>query len=317
MKKYKRILLYALAFIFFAEIVIVFIQAETIERSQASPHVSVILYEGVSDRWTSLNQGIQQACETLGINTPIIKLSDRDTPDQQKEIIEREIADGVQGLLIAPGQSVMIRNYVKELPAQIPVVLLEAVPGEEDPELSAVTLDDVQMAGQLADGLIQDETSVILLKENMGHENLRLRYETFKAHMEASGIDVTEWESAGGDNTVDYLTGRLLESPRNAVVAFDPQTLEAAIDATQAAKARPRLYGIGSSEKILYYLDRQLVREICYGNEYGVGWNAMAALAQAMKLNPSLPLTDTDSFLVRKDNLYQKDVEQFLFPSIR
>lgn len=314
MKKHKKIFLYIFAFVFFAEILYLLFQADALDQNASPPRVSVILYEGAADQWVSLDIGIKQACEELDINTPVTKLSDRTDPAQQKALIDREIEDGAKGLIIAANNSALFPDYLEEIRTQVPVVLVEPV---SDDRMPIVSLDDADMGRRLAAGLVSKEKSVVVLKENMQRQNIRLRYEAFTEQCKKNGIKITEWESAGDKNTVKYLTGKLSKAPWSAVVAFDPETLENMIDATLASKSEPRLYGIGGSEKILYYLDRQLVVEICYGNEFGVGFNGMITLAKAMGLKADGSLSDTGSVLVRKDNLYSANLEKLLFPIIR
>jgi len=314
MKKYKTVLFYGFALVVLAGIFYPFLRSDTLDQNASSPLVSVILYEGAADQWVSLGFGIQQACGELDINVPITKLSDRTDPAQQKALIDRELEDGAQGLIIAGNNSAALLDDLEDIPAHVPVVLVEPVGDSRTP---TVSLDDAEMGQILANGLVSKKKNVIVLKENMHRQNVVLRYEAFKEQCAKNGTEITEWESSG-DNVVAFLTGMLSETPQCAIVAFDPETLENIIDAALAVpKAKPSLYGIGASEKILYYLDRQLVLEICFGNEFGVGFNGMITLAKAMGLKPDVNLSSIDSMLVRKDNLYNTYLEQLLFPIIR
>ncbi|MGD9559735.1 MAG: substrate-binding domain-containing protein [Oscillospiraceae bacterium] len=305
----RRTLLFVLLILLGLALALLLTYAAGQTPTQQEVRLSVILREETTDRWNVLSSGIQQACARLGIATPVTTMAGGGT-QRQLTLIERDLAAGAQGFILAPASGDILEDLAS-VTGNTPAVLVEAHPGCP---LASVGPDDALLAQTLAGGLLAEEEEVVVLAHNLHLENIRRRYDALLQQLDDMGIPVTVWESGGQDLTT-FLSAQLRGKPPRAIVALDVTTLERAIDAATAIDALPRLYGIGSSDKIIYQLDRQLVREICYYNEFAVGYNAVMHLAEAIGLKTPEAVFEVEPFLVRQDNLYEPEVERLLFPS--
>lgn len=283
-------------------------------RQGAATRLSVVLWEGSGDRWTSLTLGMRQACTRLGIETPVAVLAGAEDPARQIALIERELEGRTDGMIVAAATSDdALADTLAQAARALPVVVVQNGAGTQADVLAA---DDALIGRTLAGGLAAQEAEVVVLAEGLHRQNVRRRYDAFVAEMEQRGIPVTVWER-GGMPLADFIAGQLRGKLPRAIVAFDTETLEAAIDAATAIDALPRLYGVGSSDKILHQLDRQLVREICFVDEYSLGYLAVMRVAEQLGFETPALAGEIDVFLVRQDNLYAPEVERMLFPIIQ
>lgn len=279
--------------------------------SKQAQRISVVLYESGGGRRTSMVLGIRQACTELEIESPIVVMADMNDTARQMSLIEEEMGSGTGGLIVAPVDEALA-PFLQTVNESLPLVLVET---PLDDKITTVAQDDANLGKTLAQGMVAQESEVVVLYSNMHRQSNLLRYNAFMEEMQRLGIAVEQWEAA--DGVAKYIETQLAGKPPRAVVAFDTQTLEYAIDAAVAIDAHPRLYGIGSSEKIVYHLDRQLVTETCFVNEFNMGYAAVMKLAGKLGLAALTYPDAIDYTLVNHSNMYNAEVERLLFPIIQ
>ncbi len=313
MKKRRTLIIVLVIGLCFAFVLAYQYQAGGNLQKKDPPRIAVVLYESGTDRWASVSLGLRQACAEVGIEMTNVILADIASADQQQALIEREISAGAEGLIVAANNSNEMTAYLQEVATRLPLVLVETGAGDT---LNLVAPDNAAMGRSLANGKIAAEESVAIIAHNLQRESVRRRYSAFIEEARKNGTALTVWQP-GSQDLSDYLAIQMGAWPRQTVVAFDTETLECAVDTAVALDIQPRLFGIGSNEKIVYYLDRQLVQEICYANEFNMGYIALMQLARHMGINtPQVPDT-IDAGLARHDNLYEPAVERVLFPIIQ
>jgi ribose transport system substrate-binding protein len=116
---------------------------------------------------------------------------------------------------------------------------------------------------------------------------------------------------------LDY---RQENEPAEILAALDNTDLEIAIDHVLSAQEGkkdqvPALFGVGCSEKSVYYLDSGLIRGMIVPYDYDMGYQAATAVAN--RLNRELePMRDyeTGFAVIDRNNMYDEEHERLLFP---
>ena len=122
-------------------------------------------------------------------------------------------------------------------------------------------------------------------------------------------------ENSSSDRFTSFREG--LE--RDIVVSLDNDRTEQAVDYLQAQEQTEfGLYGIGCSEKNVYYLDKGVIGALVVPNEFNIGYLSAAAIAGQLREPLSSAKTEKVGFLtITKDNLYDEENQKILFPIVQ
>lgn len=314
MKKHRGKIVFVLLCFGFVAALYAMLRADSVQTRPSSAQISVVLY-GQVERWRSLDQGISQACGELGLEKPII-LPSTEGAQAQIEQLRREVANGADGLIVAATNSDELLEYLEAVSFSIPVIMVENGVGDA---LPCVTANNAQMARDLASSIAKDGGEMAILEANLNRASTRERYTAFLEAATALNITVrllSPDESALG--LEGFLTQSLLENPPEVLLALDNDAMEAAVLALTATSSPTRLYGFGNSDKVVHALDRGLVTEVCFQNEFSLGYLATITLAKQMDLqNTNALLPPIEYRLVRRETMYEPDIERLLFPIIQ
>lgn len=98
-------------------------------------------------------------------------------------------------------------------------------------------------------------------------------------------------------------------------MALDTYSLEVAgANAVQQEGSPALIYGIASSDKAYYYLDRNIVKALIVPDEWEEGYQAMSRTVQLLH-HTSASLSDATAgyTVVRRDNLFSEENQDRLF----
>ena len=105
------------------------------------------------------------------------------------------------------------------------------------------------------------------------------------------------------------------------IIALDNDGTERMIDVIQAGgdeSSDCALYGVGGSEKAVYYLDKGVIRTLVVPNEFKMGYQSMEAIAnQLQHQTGQLEDYQVDYLVINKDNMYDKKNQKLLFPIVQ
>lgn len=314
-KRHRGRIVFALACLAFALILAALLQQSSQPEGRRNAGISVVVYADAAGRWRSLDQGIAQACDELSLEKPTITaISSHSTAQQQIEILRRELQNGAQGFLVAAVDSAEMAEALSEIARQAPVVLVNTGAGA----LPAVSADDAEMGRALARSMEQVEGSVAIIKTSTRRQSVADRYEAFVAEAGALGLDIVVWDMEIMPAYPDQrIAGQLRYEQPAALVAFDNETLEHAADAVTQSESCALLYGIGCSNKVVSALDSGVIHQICFQNEYSVGYLGLMTLADEMRLDVPAFGGGVEFEIVNRDNMYDQTIERLLFPIIQ
>lgn len=303
MRKMIFPLLFILAFAAFTLAMSAILYADVAGSPPPAAQISVIMYGAENNnRWQALELGIRQACRELDIEVPTTGISPSGDARQQAKLIEREVADGAQGLLIAPENSEEMAITLEDLFFELPIVFVKnGISGYE-----YVSVNEKDVASGLARQVLQHEGRIVLLADKLYQESIQARFEAFLQQLSVAGreVSIEPFDEFGGGTDDDIL------------VALDNETLESLIDRYQDADHSLHLFGIGSSDKVVHALKQGAVEGIVFENEFAAGYIATMRLAAKMGLTKETVYADLQYLYVTRQTMFQPEMERLLFPIV-
>lgn len=282
-------------------------------RTLQPAQIAVIVYGSANDdRWNALDQGIRQACRELEIETPTISMAAQGDAAAQLALLERELESGARGVLLAVEDSEQMAGALRASPLTVPVVYIHNAPTGE----MAVAANGAALAGALAAALAGDVGHVAVAADALQRDSVRARLDAFEEAMRAQGTEVTVLTPGDGRSMRQTIASELtFRKPEiDVLVALDTEMLESVIDAVSSAMTEARIVGIGSSDKVVSALDRGVISDLVYQNEYAIGYLGLMRLAAEMNLIKAPPEGEVQWMAVDRESMFAYEAERLLFP---
>lgn len=308
-KRTKKAIIVLLALACAAIVLVGVLKPEAPKGFAEGEEFSVVLYGKSSERWLSFDQGMRQACNELGIPKPVIVLADTSGMEEQARLLQREIGNGTKGILVAAADSASLEGFWGDEKPKVPVVFVETGAGENH---DVVCADNAGMGRELAQRIKADGVKEIyLLENNMQRQSVRERYNAFYEEAVQIGLEVAVRITGGSSTAVAIFAG---QATHGALVAMDNETLEMAAEEI-VPKSGTKLYGVGSSDKVVHFLDTGRIDGVCFENEFTIGYTATMLLAKQMGIkNVQVPEGAIEYKYVHRKNIYTPEIERVLFP---
>lgn len=307
MKRFRGPLAFIAVFLVFGAFILWILQADSSAQAKPEVTISVVLYGDDADRWRSLDQGIRQACVELGIEKPALTLAGAGA-DSQLNYLQREVANGADGLLVA-AEDPALAEYLEGL--SIPVVAVESGAGTKIP---CVQADDSAMARALANLHAGKGKTVAIVAENLHRQNIQVRYNAFFERAAELGQWVMVIDKTGSNlSTEQFIRSAVRIRRPDVLVALDNDTLEKAASAL-ADEPDVKICGIGSSDAVVHALDQGRLEELCFSNEYAIGYIGTLTLAAEMGLGKAPEPVEMQYGIARRETMYRPENERILFP---
>ncbi len=294
------------------------------EDEEENYYVSVIINNSSGNRWTALREGMEQAAGDCGVRLNFVSTGEFVSVEEELEMIRREQESGADGIVVQMySSSVDMYAELSDLLSRDATVLIET---DVEPEgyYQTVGPDNYEIGAALAEAIREDlgedlaGCSVGILCGNMDQLALQQRLRGFQDQLSETGADYAWILQEPTDEGMERLNALWREQEADIVVALENDELERTVDFFQERPGETILYGVGSSEKVVYYLDKGVIRSLVAPNEFNMGYQGIEELA--LKLGNHL--TDRVSILtgylvVDRENLYDAENQKILFPIVQ
>lgn len=284
-------------------------------------HVSLIVYGDDSQRWENLRQGAGLVCEEKGADLSIITMMS-DDPQEQVEIIEREIADGADALMIAACDSMKIRDHMTERKARIPTVFIETLKEDTLTNIPYIAPDDYKLGYDLGESLTENESDIVtvaIISENTQRDSVALREQGLRDAIEGKVGKIINWsrnEYEKNAKTRMFIQRALVSEATDVIVTFDNSTTDALLDALNNLNTSRKLYSVATSDKAVYYLYGKEIKVLGYPDEFAMGYLAAMDVLDGRNMLEKYRNTGIEYRLVTKENMYDEDNQALLFPFV-
>lgn len=317
-------------FILFAAAVLalVYFSIFTPQLPKTSGLYSVILYQYTDNDWTSLLEGIRQAEDDEGVVVNYVTMPLGGSPENELELIKREIENGAEGIMLAPVDSEALADEVEQIAKTIPVITLETGLGTENADISGDNYSMGYLLGsQVASDMAQTGMkTVCVIREYMQRQSVQQRYQGFTdaVNAEAPGTVIEDYYRSEGDFSLPVCIANMYSYGNYGlyVVSLDKYCTEALIEAGNNLGQEKdkknlfcqRAFGIGNTEKTVSGLDTGSLKGLVYQNEFNMGYQGLQALIRKSQNKKTDPEAEIRYYYVTRETLYEPENERLLFP---
>lgn len=283
--------------------------------------VSVIVENSNNDRWIALKEGLTQAASDYDIKLNFVSAGEFRTAEEELAMINREIDNGAEGIIVQMVSSTVQEKALEEISSRAAVMLLETDVAPEN-IYALAGADNAALGAALAEAVKADLGTAIagktigILCGNQNQIAMQQRLHGFTEEIRGSGTEVV-WTKSSAE--VESSADGALENEMSAdiVVALENDETEYMVDMLSES-SNMFLYGIGCSEKIVYYLDKGVIRTMVVPNEFHMGYQSMEALANQLRYHlEKAEDCETEYLIVNRENLYETDNQKVLFPIVQ
>ncbi|WP_440322667.1 sugar ABC transporter substrate-binding protein [Laedolimicola sp.] len=288
--------------------------------------VSVVVNNSGSSRWTSLKEGAEAAAKDYNIRLKYVATGEFWGKQNELEILSREQEAGVDGMIVQMYASEGVYEKLESLLPKEKCVLLETDIAPEE-YYQTVGPDNKELGQVLAERICQDfggelkGKTIGILSGNTGQIAMRQRLQGLQEKLLAAGAQV-QWQMAEmGRNPDQRLLKKNWAQGADIVVALENDETERAVDylnENPEILSECALYGIGNSEKVVYYLDKGMIRALLAPNEFHMGYQSVEELAKKLEYHAIEKRNVTTGYLlIDKDSLYDTENQKILFPIVQ
>lgn len=322
MKKNSKFI--ALAVIFIGILSLLFISTylyiNDSNAKEKSTKISVIVYGNNSDRWATLKQGLDQGAIDFGAEVNFVMMTVEDDAEEQKMLLEREIENGTKGIILAAADSKEMSKVVNEVSSTVPIVMVETNV-EDVNSLDYISADNYSMGLNIGRSVFLNgdkNRKVAIFVQNLQRNSVNERYQGLMDSLQYSGYTITPWEMGEEDkDTSIFLQKMLKENPVDVIVALDDMSLEAVADAIENSEGTIDAYGIGSTNKIVHFLDYGIINSIVFQNEFNMGYLSVQDLINNIKKSGKVLDIEIEFRTVNRETMYLPKNQRLVFPIVQ
>lgn len=282
-------------------------------KEEESYSVSVIVSDSNNDRWISMREGLNQAAQDNHINLNYVSTGKIGNAEEEMTLINRELENGADGIIVQMVYEDIDSEYMEALDARAVVMLIESDVKPED--LYTITGPDNTEIGRTIAGEIKEDfggslagKKINVLTGNQSQVAMQQRLSGFLEIMQGTGAEISQ--NVQTEQVTDILVA--LGNTETEAAVDDLLTMRQEIDRSCS------LYGVGCSEKAVYYLDKGLIQTLVVPNEFNMGYQSMDAVARQLKYRLSEAQDQQIEYLViDRTNLYDEENQKILFPIVQ
>lgn len=299
-------------------VVLIFISYFYMTSVKSNPKrvsISVVVYGSTAERWTAFKQGVDQAASDLDAVVNFITLSGTNDSQDQQEQMEREIKNGTEGIVVSVADSRKMADYITTTANVIPIVLAEnGIYGNESVTCVSANAYEMgkELARQVTEGTADDiPINIVQMEENRSSQKERLA--GFRDGCAEAGRTIVQTVYPNRESM-----SRILESSEEQVLAaVDDLTLEMVVNIISGMEENITLYGIGSSEQIVFAVDRGQIEGIVFQNEFNMGYEAVDVLVQKIRKGGAEEPLEIDFHQATRATLHEPENERLLYPIVQ
>ena len=282
------------------------------KREQGLIQISVLLGEWDGALWSNTRSGMDQAAEDLGAELRYISPQSVQESEDQSDLMMREISGGTDAVIIRPADPDKLIQALSTQATYPPVVTLDShLTGMER---ACVGVDSEEIGRALALEVVEDypKGGTALLIRPEGDANAAAqRMAAAEQVLEQAGFTVmTCRKPAGLDAQEDQPS--LVESA-DFIMVFETGALEQTAQTLRSWEITLPLYGAGSSATIAGLMEQGYITAIAAWSDYAAGYLAVERAVGAAR-NGTVDDSKIQFQIVRKEEMYEPEIQKLLFP---
>ncbi len=273
------------------------------------------------DFWDVVQQGIDQAAKEFGIEVEI------SGPRFEKEItLQINILNGI--LEKEPPMLILAANDFKRLvqsvenaaAKKIPVITLDSGVDSDIP-VSFIATDNLEAgfkAGTEMKRLIEGKTNneIAIVSHIQETATAIDREAGVRSALEGENV-IGTWFCDVEQEKAYLITLELLKNPElGGIVALNEVSALGVARAIDETGEKDRVYVVGFDNAIreLLFLEEGVIKATVVQRPYNMGYLAVKTAAEYLSGKPIERIIDTGSILITKENMFQREYQELLFP---
>lgn len=283
--------------------------------------------------WRSIHAGAQQAAEELtAAGTPVeiiwkgpLREDDR---EQQVQVVEGFLAQGIDGIVLAPlDDRALVRPVEEARQANVPTVIIDS--GLQSDAIVSFVATDNFLGGQLAADrmgeLLQGEGSILVLRYAEGSESTRQREEGFLERFRSQypNIQIVSSDQYAGATreTAKRASENLLNrfgAQIDGVYTPNESSTSGMLLALQdlGRAGQIRFVGFDASEALIAALRDGHIQGLVVQNPMRMGYLGVMTMAAHLAGEPVEKRIDTGVAMVTPENLDTPETQELINPPI-
>ncbi len=293
--------------------------------------IAVIPKGTTHEFWKSVHAGAVKASRELGVEIVWKGPLKEDDLQQQIEVVQSFVAQGVSGIVLAPLNDKGLAPAVKDAAlAKVPVVIFDS-DLQGDAFTSFVATDNKaagKLAGERMATLLDKKGKVVVLRYQEGSASTTLREQGFLDAIKAfpdiqivsenqHGGATTESASAASENLLVSL--KAAEGGVTGVFCPNESTTFGMLLALEKASlaGKMRFIGFDASDKLVSALDAGKIDGLVVQNPFRMGELALTTIVKHLRGEKVERRIDTGARIVDKASMTQPDVKELLKPDLK
>lgn len=300
-------------------------QMWNVGKEEKEYKVSVIVENSSLDRWSLMRQGLEQAARDYPIDLNYVSTSDFKDASAEMDVIHREIENGAEGVIVQMASGGNGAD-IEEFGAKTAVVLIETDVTPEDFYMT-VKPDNAGMGTALAEAVVLDygaeitERKIGILSGNQKQLAMQQRLSGVMDGFHDTGAQIAWCIEGKAEQAGEAFAAGMQNTPVDILIVLGNDELEMVMDEFAAggmADSGCMVYGVGCSEKTVYYLDKGWIDTLVVPNEFNMGYQSMEAIARQLIYHmEESEEYEVDYLVVDRTNLYDDDIQKILFPIVQ
>lgn len=285
-------------------------------NGQERKKVSVIIQDSDASQWSAFKYGLEMAADDLDIEMFVVSTSGKMSLSEEEDLIEREIANGVDAVIVQPVAGEHAGEMLDRMNKKVPVMLVESAVFQGN--LPVTEPDHYAMGKVLAEELLADYEGNIqgktlgIVSESSDSEAVIAREKGFTEVLKEKGAEIV-WNLSGDSKEEESAIENHPEV--DFVIAMDDRSLVKAGTASEKNALHGALvYGIGNSTEAVYCLDFGSAECLVVPDEFNVGYQSLKETADSLGIFSDEMESRTVSYTVmRRENLFTEENQEILF----
>ena len=264
-------------------------------------------------------EGISQAAKDMRVEVKSYVLANNNEVEAQIELIKKEVKGKADAILLNPTDSNKLSETIKKAYKDVPIVLINsAITGFDS--IPIISCDNEEVGKEIADEIIRNgntRNNIGIIVTNKNKSNLQDMYRGFLSEISYSKNNCKELNIGENINTYSQQINSFIKSENiDVLVTFERDILEELAQIKKENKLELELYGMGRTNKILSYLEEDIINSVAVQNEFNLGYLGVKIAVD--KLNNKDTSSKTIDFsIINKSNMYWDDNQKILFPFIK
>ena len=264
-------------------------------------------------------EGISQAAKDMRVEVKSYVLANNNEVEAQIELIKKEVKGKVDAILLNPTDSNKLSETIKKAYKDVPIVLINSTITGFD-SIPIISCDNEEVGKEIADEIIRNgntRNNIGIIVTNKNKSNLQDMYRGFLSEISYSKNNCKELNIGENINTYSQQINSFIKSENiDVLVTFERDILEELAQIKKENKLELELYGMGRTNKILSYLEEDIINSVAVQNEFNLGYLGVKIAVD--KLNNKDTSSKTIDFsIINKSNMYWDDNQKILFPFIK